>query len=638
MEQSRSALHRAIVIVDVERFCDPEWTNIHQLAVRDNLYRILRTAFFESQIDWPACETEDRGYGALILVPPVVPKIRLADALPGRLTAGLRRHNAACSPPARIRLRVCLHAGEVHPDAHGVAGDAINFAFRLVQAPALREVSADSDQELSLIVSDWFYQEVVRHDPAIEPGSFREVGVRVKETKATAWIRRPHQAGGGDPPRRSPAGHEESPIEQPVPRNGRPKNSFRAMMRPLDGSARDDVVAHIQQRLQATSARETDVMTVTAHNLDRIYQVDVIEPDHEAPMAAPSTHAGGSGANTVSALSLLGLRSAAVGVVAADEDGRVLMRALREAKVDTSNMLTVRADESAHTGHTLVFSDGDGRRTIYVDPGVNERLAGELHARGLFAKVLAALPRVRVLHLTSFVGAAERKLQEDVAAGLDPDAILSFTPGSIYARQGADRLAKILGRTNLLFLYEQQLDQLLANSSAAGVDRHGGQLAGKLEVLFEWKRRRGLTEPLVVAVKRPAKLTHGSRPADYLNVGYGRQELAEFIRAEDGSVMGPSLETRDSTGAGDALAAGLIFGLTAQRPLTECVDTAFVMAMSASSGLGARTGLPRRAQLPERWATYLSPYNAPAWLTDTLLEPSANHAERKSWPWNRDRR
>ena len=84
---------------------------------------------------------------------------------------------------------MALHAGEIHPDAHGVTGSAVNRTFRLVEAPALKSALDDSAGVLALIVSDWFYDEVVRHEPAAEPGCYRHVRAVVKETRAAAWIR-----------------------------------------------------------------------------------------------------------------------------------------------------------------------------------------------------------------------------------------------------------------------------------------------------------------------------------------------------------------------------------------------------------------------------------------------------------------
>jgi hypothetical protein len=192
------------MVVDVERFGDPSRTNLHQLAVRDGLYKALTQAFRKSGIVWANCLSEDRGDGALILVPPDVPKTRLVTSLPTRLVAAVSQHNTRRAVPERMRLRVALHAGEIYQDGHGVAGAAINHAFRLIEAPALRSALEESPGVLALIVSDWLFDEVLHHYPAAVPGLYRQVQVTVKETAATGWIRVPEPgfahaaAGKGD--------------------------------------------------------------------------------------------------------------------------------------------------------------------------------------------------------------------------------------------------------------------------------------------------------------------------------------------------------------------------------------------------------------------------------------------------------
>lgn len=179
------------MILDVERFGDPSRTNLDQLAVRDGLYRALIRAFGNSEISWSNCVTEDRGDGALILVPPEVPKSLLVSRIPAALVDALSMHNEACPTQARMRLRMALHAGEIHRDAHGFAGTAINHAFRLVEAPALKSALGSSPGVLALIVSEWFFDEVVQHDPEANPLSYRQAEVSVKETQTVAWIRLP---------------------------------------------------------------------------------------------------------------------------------------------------------------------------------------------------------------------------------------------------------------------------------------------------------------------------------------------------------------------------------------------------------------------------------------------------------------
>jgi hypothetical protein len=79
------AVHRAILIVDVENFGDPARTNAHQLAVRDKMYKALRQSFARARISWAECVTEDRGDGVLVLVPPTVAKSWLVTRLPAHL-------------------------------------------------------------------------------------------------------------------------------------------------------------------------------------------------------------------------------------------------------------------------------------------------------------------------------------------------------------------------------------------------------------------------------------------------------------------------------------------------------------------------------------------------------------------------
>jgi hypothetical protein len=191
MEDQRLAVHRAIVVVDVEGFGDQRRTNQHQVAVRDGLYRAMQDAFDSAGIPWDECGHEDRGDGVFVLVPAEVPKALLAESLPSALVTALRAHNDGHPEPERIRLRMALHAGEVHYDQHGVTAVAVNLAFRLLDARPLKAALDRSPGVLAVIVSSWFFEEVVRHS-GIAPG-YRPVEVAVKETMTTGWVCLPDQ-------------------------------------------------------------------------------------------------------------------------------------------------------------------------------------------------------------------------------------------------------------------------------------------------------------------------------------------------------------------------------------------------------------------------------------------------------------
>ena len=168
----RRAVHRSIVVVDVEGFGDERRTNRHQVAVRDGLYRAMQEAFDHAGIPWADCDHEDRGDGVFVLIPAEVPKGLLVELLPSALVRALHRHNGTHQDPERIRLRMALHAGEVSYDVHGATATAVNLAFRLLDAGALKAALAASPGVLAVIASSWFFQEVVRHSPACDAAAY----------------------------------------------------------------------------------------------------------------------------------------------------------------------------------------------------------------------------------------------------------------------------------------------------------------------------------------------------------------------------------------------------------------------------------------------------------------------------------
>ena len=172
------------------------------MAVRYGLYGAMRDAFGRAGIPWDDCGVEDRGDGMFVLVPPEVPKALLAESLPSALVTALQAHNGTHPGPERIRLRMALHAGEVHYDEHGVTAAAVTLAFRLLEASALKAALASSPGVLAVIASSWFFEEVVRH--SANAAGYRRVEVAVKETTTIGWICLPDHL---DPAGRAILGH-----------------------------------------------------------------------------------------------------------------------------------------------------------------------------------------------------------------------------------------------------------------------------------------------------------------------------------------------------------------------------------------------------------------------------------------------
>ncbi len=191
MPQPSSTEHRTIVVVDVADFTNPSRIVHDLMAVQEGLYAVLRAAFGDSGVDFDSCATEDRGDGAMVLVPADVPKSRLADLLPDRLVAELRRYNATRVSSARFKLRVGMHAGDIRHNDHGWVGHALNLAFRILEAEHAKNALNRSDGTVALIVSNYFYDEVIRQDPGTVPEAYREINVSVKKFTGNAWLRLP---------------------------------------------------------------------------------------------------------------------------------------------------------------------------------------------------------------------------------------------------------------------------------------------------------------------------------------------------------------------------------------------------------------------------------------------------------------
>lgn len=178
----------AVVAVDIVGFTRADRDDDIRRYLRERLYAYLQQAFDRSGVPWAECFSEDRGDGALIVVSPEIPVKGLIDPFPDKLRSLIRRHNHVSSAAADMQVRVAAHIGPVDHDDHGFVGTDINFAFRMLDARALKAKLAKSGAELGLIVSDYVYNALIcRHPALVDPGAFRAVRFQTKNTRARAW-------------------------------------------------------------------------------------------------------------------------------------------------------------------------------------------------------------------------------------------------------------------------------------------------------------------------------------------------------------------------------------------------------------------------------------------------------------------
>lgn len=201
-------VHRSILAVDIEKSTSPLRTNPIREELRELVYRLLGAAMASAGIRDRHCDPfEDRGDGVLALIHPAdeVPKTLLFNPLIPALSQMLSDYNHSLPEPERLRrelrLRVVVHAGEVHFDGNGYFGEELDVACRLLDSPRLKKCLRQVPAPLVLVVSDDLYQSIVRHhyDGICRESFHPAVGVQVAGRRRRGWVHVPPAYGVLEP-------------------------------------------------------------------------------------------------------------------------------------------------------------------------------------------------------------------------------------------------------------------------------------------------------------------------------------------------------------------------------------------------------------------------------------------------------
>ena len=179
----------SICLVDVAAFDDSSRTDPDRRSVRDAMYKMLADAFRAAGIPWLDCHREDRGDGALIIVPASTPTSAVINAAVVHLAPRLYQHNLQARHSAQIALRVAVSVGPVMSDPNGVSGHAINQAARLIEAKTLKAQIKANSADLGLVASAFVYETVISPNFSQNDLShYRRFKFRAKGAKETAWM------------------------------------------------------------------------------------------------------------------------------------------------------------------------------------------------------------------------------------------------------------------------------------------------------------------------------------------------------------------------------------------------------------------------------------------------------------------
>lgn len=263
-------------------------------------------------------------------------------------------------------------------------------------------------------------------------------------------------------------------------------------------------------------------------NWDVTFRLDRLpDPDDEAHIRSQRQGGGGSAANVAAALCGLDVGAGLVGSVADDEHGLLVRRGLSDAGVDLDGLRVV----DGQTAVKYLLVDDDGEVAVLGTEGANEAVGPD----DVDPAYVTAGEHV---HLTSQRPETAVRIAE---VATDAGLGVSFAPG----RRVADRdYGPVLERADVLFLNERE---------AAAV------------------RRPDDDRTLVV--------THGSDGAT--------------LESPDGDASdgGYDADAVDTTGAGDAFAAGFLAAWLERRDAAEALSVGNACGALAAAAEGPRVDL-----------------------------------------------
>ena len=313
-----------------------------------------------------------------------------------------------------------------------------------------------------------------------------------------------------------------------------------------------------------------EIVGLGALNIDHMYRVERILGDGEAVVDEAESFPGGSAANTIYGLAKLGVNTGYTGVVGGDAEGKVLLRDFQKVGVDTGQ---IRVKPEARTGSVLCLSDRLSRRSLYVAPGANSLLT-------IDDLDLSYINQAKWLHLSSFADDRQFKVLFELMDKLASSVKLSFAPGVLHAIKELAILSPILKRTHLLFVNQREMWHLTGKDVISGA-----------ESCLEQGCRI-----VVVTLGKGIALELGRRTVTA--VCYIRDAENEYT-IEPGSQN--IISEVDATGAGDAFAAGFLYGLLKRKGLNQCGCLGDIVARFSITKLGARKGLPALTELAQRY-------------------------------------
>ncbi len=312
------------------------------------------------------------------------------------------------------------------------------------------------------------------------------------------------------------------------------------------GNAIVDVLAKADDALLAQHHLKKGAMSlIDAVDAERLYAI--MGPGREA--------SGGSAANTAAGIAALGGRAAYIGKVADDQLGDVFTHDIRAIGVTYD---TPPLKEGLSTARSLIFVTPDAQRTMQTFLGATTQLGPE-------DLNMDYITSAQVLYLEGYLWDQPR-----AKSAMREAAIRAHEAGVKVSLTLSDAFCVDRYRDEFLELAEQHVDILFANES---------------EILSLYQAAH--FDDALQQVRKHcdiAALTRSEKGSVVVNGGE-----VHVIDAEKGVTV------VDTTGAGDAYAAGFLYAYTQGYDLATCGKLGGLMAAEVISHFGPRPEADVRA-------------------------------------------
>ena len=258
-----------------------------------------------------------------------------------------------------------------------------------------------------------------------------------------------------------------------------------------------------------------------------------------------STHGGGAAGNVASWLAVLGNDVTMVGRIGNDTAGSAITAEFDALGISYGNIVK----EGLHTGVVVCLVDPSGERTMLADNGANA---------GLEVSDLPALDGVDAIYLSGYAPLAplSREGVLEMVRAINSQGIpIIFDPATVGGMQGVP-VKEILSWCALM-------DTVIMNEEEAIYLSGLSDLESALNFFVELTPR--------------AIIKRGSAGA----IGLERGGQIISVAAKTSTVV-------DTTGAGDAFAAGFIDAFTGRRDFSHAIERASAVAGHCVAIVGAR--------------------------------------------------